>query len=259
MLSHNLNFTVLKRKDLLWIILLSVIVLIPNFFLAFYGSDLSGAIIKTGAYIFISCLLFLLPSLVLKAKVFFLVQGIFVVLAPLEIAHIYMNKMTITSGYLMSIVDTNWDEFSEVFSSINIPIFCYLGLCVFYFFIAIKKIDNTYLIHSKKIRLYVLSGFVFVLIAGYGFYLRKSYQIVPNKKEVFSKTNEVFTLKFYKIYPYDLILQSKRIYSLKKELKKGKKELLHFQFNAKKENQLTQKEVYVFIIGETGQIGRAHV
>ena len=253
MTYYKLNIPFLKRKDIPWIILLSIIVLIPNLFLAFYGSDLSGSFLKTCTYIFISCLLFLLPSLLLKAKAFFLVQGIFVVLAPLEIAHIYMNKMTMTSGYLMSIIDTNWDEFSEVFSSVNIPIFCYLGLCVFYFFIAIKKIDNTYLIHSKKTRVYALCGFIFVLIAGYAFYLKKSYQIVPNKKEVFSKTNEIFCLKFYKIYPYDLILQTKRIYSLKKELQKGKKELQHFQFNAKKENQLTQKEVYVFIIGETGR------
>ena len=253
MTYRDLNIPFLKRKDLLWIIILSVIVLIPNIFLVFFGSDLSGSFLKTCTYIFISCLLFLLPSLLLKAKAFFLVQGIFVVLAPLEIAHVYMNKMTITSGFLMSIIDTNWDEFSEVFSSVNIPIFCYLGLCVFYFFIAIKKIDNTYFFHSKKIRIYALIGFIFVLIAGYAFYLKKSYQIFPNKKEIFSKTNEIFSLKFYKIYPYDLILRTKQVYLLKNTMKKMQKELQGFQFNAEKEEPLAQKEVYVFIIGETGR------
>ena len=253
MVYRDLYIPFLKRKDLLWIIILSVIVLIPNIFLVFFGSDLSGSFLKTCTYVFISCLLFLLPSLLLKAKTFFLVQGIFVVLAPLEIAHVYMNKMTITSGFLMSIIDTNWDEFSEVFSSVNIPIFCYLGLCVFYFFIAIKKIDNTYFFQSKKIRIYALSGFIFVLIAGYAFYMKKSYQIFPTKKEVFSKTNEIFSLKFYKIYPYDLILRARQVYLLKNTMQKMQKELQSFQFDAKKEEPLSQKEVYVFIIGETGR------
>ncbi|MDR0865510.1 MAG: phosphoethanolamine transferase [Candidatus Symbiothrix sp.] len=228
------KITIPKRKDFCWIAFLSFIVLFPNIYLALYGSDFAGAFfLKPVIYFCFSCLLFLVPSLFLKARTFFIVMGIFVLLAPLEIAHIYFNRMPVTTAFIYSIMETNWGESSELLASLKVPIAGLFLFWIFYFYVVLKKIKNTYLILSKKIRLYFAGVFLFVLLAGYA--------------------TDVFLLKFYKIYPYDLIFRTYQVYRIEKSIRAGNEKLTDFRFNALKEDQLQEKEVYVFVIGETGR------
>ena len=117
--------TVKLRSDFFWIVFLSIIVLLPNIYLLCVGSDLSGTLFKRLAYLSFSLLVFLLPSLFLKARTFFLYQGIFVLLAPFEIGHIYFSKMPISFGFLLAMLDTNIDEAFELLSSIKIFIIAF--------------------------------------------------------------------------------------------------------------------------------------
>jgi glucan phosphoethanolaminetransferase (alkaline phosphatase superfamily) len=172
---------------------------------------------------------FLLPFLFLKARTFFLVQGFFVLLSPFEIGHIYLNRMPATSAFLLSIVDTNWDESTELLTSIKVPILLLLLLWFFYFFIAIKKVDNSRFIRSKKV--VIASAIVFALALFVG------YSSGYNKK----------------VYPYDLLLRTYQVYTTKKETKDGLEKMRHFRFDAQKTDSLDEREVYVFVIGETGR------
>jgi glucan phosphoethanolaminetransferase (alkaline phosphatase superfamily) len=242
------------RKDFFWVFLLSVIVLIPNIFLACYGSDFAGApILKPCVYLGFSGLLFFIPALFLKARAFFIVQGIFVLLAPLEIAHVFLNKMTVTQSFLLSIIDTSRDESSELITSLKVPVFCYLLLCCLYFFVVFKKIHNSWLIRSGRLRIYAAGIFAVALFAGYIFHFTRAYSIVSHKTDVTRLANENFIKKFYKTYPYDIILKTYEVYSIKKQLKEGREKLKDFIFHAEKENPVAGKEVYVFVIGETGR------
>lgn len=215
-----------KRKDLLWIAILSIIVIIPNIYLAININGLS--LLQRVALLLVSCLFFILPSLFLKTKVFFALQGIFVLLEPFEIAHIYLNRMPATSAFLLSIVDTNPDESTELMGSIIVPIICWIILCIFYFFVVIKKIDNTSFT-PVKIRIYGFLLYAFLIFTG--------YSVGYNKN----------------IYPLNLILRTYQVFVTKKEAKKGEKTLHDFKFGAKKMDQPTEREIYVFVIGETGR------
>ena len=48
-----------------WMAMLFFLLLLPNFFVLFLGSDLAGNALKQLAYLFFSCLLFLIPALFL--------------------------------------------------------------------------------------------------------------------------------------------------------------------------------------------------
>jgi glucan phosphoethanolaminetransferase (alkaline phosphatase superfamily) len=249
-----LKINIPERKDFFWIVILSIIVLIPNIYLALYGSDFDGASpLKAIIFTCFSCLLFFVPSLFLKMRTFFIVQGIFVLLAPLEIAHIYLTRMTITTAFIYSIMETNWSETMELLTSLKVPLIGLLIFWIFYFFVVFKKINNTYFILSKKIRLYFAGFFVFALLAGYTYYYVLEYRIIIQKEKVIEYTTDAFLLKFYKIYPYDLILRTHQVYLTEKGIKESNKKLKDFQFNAHKEDSLQEKEVYVFVIGETGR------
>jgi len=243
-----------NKKTILLMLLLSFIVLIPNIFLAFYGNDIAeGSLFKLIAYLVVSVFLFMVPSLFLKMRVFFLFQGIFVILAPIEIAHIYLNRMPVTSAYLLSIFDTNWNESTEVLNSLKLPILGLLVFWFFYFYAVLKKINNVYIIPSLKLRMYFLGAFLLVVFSGYSFYFFSEYHIKTDKREVFKSANEHFLMKPYKIYPYDLLLNAYNVYVTKREIEKGREKIRNFSFQARKENPTDEKEVYVFVIGETGR------
>jgi glucan phosphoethanolaminetransferase (alkaline phosphatase superfamily) len=233
---------------------LSFIVLTPNIFLACYGNDIAEAsFFKKIAYLIISIFLFLIPSLFLKLRTFFLFHGFFVLLAPFEIAHIYLNRMPVTTAFLLSIFDTDWNESTELLSSLNIPIVFLLIIWLFYFFITLKKINNVYLFRSSKVRLSFLCAFLIIVFLGYSFYFYSEYHILTDKKEVFKTTNKHFLMKPNKIYPYGLIINAYKVYTTKKGIKKGREIIKNFHFHAQKENPVDEREIYVFVIGETGR------
>ena len=235
-------------------LILSFIVLLPNIFLACYGSDIAEAsLLKIITYLVISVFLFLLPSLFLKMRTFFLFHGIFVILAPIEIVHIYLNRMPVTTAFLLSIFDTNWNESTELLSSLHVPIFFLLIFWFFYFFITLKKVDNVFLFRSVKVRMYFLFTFLIILVTGYAYSFYSEYNIKTDKKEVFRLTNEHFLMKSYKIYPYGLIVNACKVYATKREIKKGYEKVENFRFHAREEKPVDEREVYVFVIGETGR------
>lgn len=246
---HKIKF----RKDIVWVIILSVIVLLPNLYLFFYGSDLSGNFMKKMAYLCISLVVFFFPSIFLKAKYFFLFESIFVLLSPIEIAHIYLNKMPLTNGFLMAIIDTDWGEAMEVLSSLKSVIVVFLIIYIAYFYICIKKIDNTFFVKSKKLRLVVLISFILLFAAGFGYYYFLSRKITSVKEETLSMATYSFTKKFDKIYPCNLIITTSRILKVKNDIKQIEKNLQDITLNAGKTEKINGKEIYLFVIGETAR------
>ena len=177
----------------------------------------------------ISCLFFVLPALFLRKRIFFIVQGLFVLLAPLEAAHIYLNRTPATSAFLLSIIDTNQDESFELLSAIKFPIVILILFLAFYFFIAFVKISNTYFFKSTKIKLISLLVFIGMIVTG--------YTVGYNKK----------------IYPYNLILRTSQVFVAKEEINEGKETMKNFKFDAVKKDSTDEREIYLFVIGETGR------
>lgn len=245
-----------NKKTIIWILILSFIVLLPNIFLACYGNGfVKASFSKAVVYLLISVFLFLIPTLFLKMRVFFFLQGIFVILAPIEIVHIYLNRMPATTAFLLSFIDTDWHESTEVLDSIILPVCCLLVFWFFYFYVALKKIDNVFLFRTLKSRIFFLCSFVIVLFAGYSLYFFNGYRIKIDKREMFKLANERFLMKTHNSYPYpyDLIANIYKVYTTKREIKEGDVKIKNFRFYAQKEKPVKEREVYIFVIGETGR------
>ncbi|MDR3218605.1 MAG: phosphoethanolamine transferase [Dysgonamonadaceae bacterium] len=252
--KDNKDFLFVHNKHRKWILILSIIVLLPNIYLAFYDSDIGGSSSwKIAIYLIASIFLFILPSLFLKARNFFIVQGIFVILAPFEIAHIYLNRMPATMAFLLSIIDTEWNESTEMLSSLRLPILFLLLVWAFYFYVVFKKIRNRYFIRSKKIRAYISAFYIVFVLTGYSYYFTKMYPQNTHTVDTFKAANEEVLLKFQKIYPYDLIIRVYQVYDTKNSIKDGCEKIKSFRFGAEKKETVAEREVYVFVIGETGR------
>lgn len=207
---------------------LSLIALFPNILLLFYGNEALPSALSTFA---LSCVLYLLPVLFLKKRAFFLIQGIFVLLAPLEAAHVYLNRMPATTAFLLSIVDTNKEESYELLSAIQFPIVILLVFVAFYFLITCVNIKNACLFKSNRIKWAGAIVFVGMVVTGYWAGYSRN------------------------VYPYELMLRTYQVFAAKREIKTGRKKMKDFKFNAVKKDPPGEKEVYVFVIGETGRYG----
>ena len=223
------------KSDFYWLMLLSCIVLFPNFYLAIVGSDLSESFFAKIAYLLISFCVFFTPALFLKARYFFLLHGIFVLLAPIEIIHIYLNKVGVTTGFIIACFGTNKNEVLEIFTSILPVILMFLLIWAVYFFILFKKIKNRYIISSVKIRIGFLVV-VFSLLTGLFVSMYRFVRKVPQieQQDVIPHTWKFFSLKFQKIYPCSFILKSIYVVEMNIEVAKNKEVLRKFSFNAEK-------------------------
>jgi glucan phosphoethanolaminetransferase (alkaline phosphatase superfamily) len=214
------------KKDFIWVIILSIIALAPNIYLAVYGN---GKILTSLLLLGVSGLLYLLPAFFLKKRVFFLLQGLFVLLAPLEMAHIYLNRMPATSAYLLSIINTNREESYEMLSALKIPLIILFLVWIFYFYITFAKINASGFSRSGKSRITAIFLFVGMVTAGYTTNCNRE------------------------IYPYNILFRVNQAFTAKNKVEKGRGKIGHFKFSAVKKEEHDEKEVYVFVIGETGR------
>ncbi|MDR0546629.1 MAG: phosphoethanolamine transferase [Dysgonamonadaceae bacterium] len=250
----NFKIASLNWKQYGWRFILSLIILIPNLFFLCYGSIFEGA--STGkiiAYIGFASVLYLFPAIFLKARAFFLVFGLFVLAAPIEIAHIFLNRAPVSSAFLLAIFETNSGEALELLGMVKLPLSAYVLLCVFYFYIAIRKIKNEYFIPFKKIRRWLSGCFAIILLAGYAILWMINYRTYRSTSMTLIKTNLHYQSSFGKTWPYSLVLQTYFWYDTKMRIKERRTLIRNFRFNARKANPVAEKEVYVLVIGETAR------
>lgn len=247
-----LLFVRMNRKDIFLFVFLSAICLSPNLFYIFFGSSLSGNYTKQIIFFSISIIFFLIPFLIFKVRSSFLINGIFVLIAPLEIADIYLNKETVSPGFMLLILQTDFNESSELLGSIKLLIFAYLLVYLVYFF-GVSQLSKDLDLFTKKRRLVVTSLCLLLLSSLYLYFFALNSKIVPDKKEVFMFANGSFLQKFEEIYPYDILYSINEGIKQHQTIKKTSADVEHFSFGAKQIVRTNEKEIYVLVIGETAR------
>mgnify|MGYP004425587249 CR=1 FL=1 len=122
-----------SSKPFGWAILLFVLLLLPNIMVACLGSDLDGNPLKRVAYLIMSILLVLLPSVFMRWRRYFLWMGVFFIFSPIEIGHVVFCKMPISTGLITSLFHTNFKETFELVGAIYYYLIPLVALIFFYF------------------------------------------------------------------------------------------------------------------------------
>ncbi len=237
-----------------WMIVLFLILLLPNFFVMFLGSDLAGNFTKQIAYLFFSCLLFLIPALFLKAKSYFLLMSVFVWLAPIEIGHILFSRMPISVGLMTAILHTNSQEAYEFISSIAWCILPVLLIPCVYYWITFRKIKNIPILSLKG---KLLLGIFFLL---FNIFLFAAMWYISKDSDMCRVVaTNAFYSKYRKVYPCDLFVATARVIATDKEIKAMKQKLSKFTFGARQQKEIKEREIYVLVIGESARYGNFSV
>jgi len=241
-----------NKKNISIFVVLSVICLFPNLFYIYFGSSLSGNCTKKIIFLSISIICFLVPFLIFNIRTSFLINGLFVLLAPLEIAEVYLNKQTVSPGFIMLILQTDSHEAFELLGSIKLLLFGFLLLYIFYFF-SVSQLPKNVALFTLKRKFIVSSLSLLFLSALYIYFFALGSKIESETKARFEFANGSFSQKFDEIYPCDMILSINGGIKMFHIINQTSADVEQFSFGAKQVAKTNEKEIYVLIIGETAR------
>ena len=232
-----------------------LILLIPNLYACFTASDIDS-VLKGIAYLLVVCVGLAIPMLFFRRRTYFIVVGVLsLFFSPIEIASLHLNHNPASATFLGLFYATNWSEAIGVMSAIW-PLLIGLALIWASYFVLVSFHPNEWII-PRKIGLWIAGIGVPVLflvaIVFFSIYAHKIYNI-QETKEVVSFAKELTLLKFYKIYPYNIYLNTCHLVSERHAIKKAQKALVPFRFGIEVPEK-SEPELYVLVIGEAARSG----
>lgn len=242
-----------RTKRILIIAFLFTLLLLPNIYAVFAASDLSYSLLKKAAYVAVVVVCLLLPALFLKARTYFIVEGIFnFFFFPIDIASLYLNHQSASAPFLQNIFQTNCQEAVELLRTLW-P-FCLLVVVLWAgYFVLACMVPNRYLL-GARVRKILLVVTAVGVVGGIGTMLVLLRRLHHERTIANSLTEAVglVEMKFYKIYPYNLYIHTSRLIRTRHRIRRLEKEVETFRFGIPARADLSD-ELIVFVIGEAAR------
>lgn len=242
-----------SQKNSIRIAALFLLLLVPTLYAMHSAIDLEYSWLKKTAYLGAVVLLLLIPALFLKARAYFIAEGVLNFLFfPIDIASLYLNKQSTSTAFLENILHTDIHEATELLLSMWPLCMIVVALWGVYFVLAIR-VDNRYLL-TPLMRKIVWIG---VPVAGalgvtvmtvYIKHLHPERALLSVPRDAISLT----WIKFYKIYPYNLYIESIDIIRKEQEQKHLQEQLATFSFGIRRQES-SAPAMYVLVIGEASR------
>ncbi len=237
-------------------LLLLIILLIPNLVVAIHGEELAGFYVKKMAYLAVSAVCLLIPALFLKRKVYFLAMGVLaLLLAPIEIASVYLSRCPTTFMMMDTIFNTNPKEAFELLSSVWPLVLLTLLVWVGYFFLTIKFVKNE-TFFPKRLRNVFLGAGASLFLIGCVYFFVLARKLMTSEATTLADNlvdmKDMMTQKIRKICPFSVYLAANEVRVHRAEVREAQERVKDFHFGLQpKEGD--EEEVYLLVIGETAR------
>ena len=242
-----------RTKQILYIATLFILLLLPVWYALFTAIDLEYSWLKRVAYLIVVIILLLLPASFLKARTYFFIEGVFNFLFfPIEIASLYLNKQSTSTAFLQNIINTDSHEALELIVSVWPMCVVVVFLWIAYFLIA-TRVSNEYLF-SHRVRISILCSLGLCLIAGWIAMIRLQRSVYRDKPTsiVIKDATDAMWIKLYKIYPFNLYVETIDILWANHRQNELQKEIECFSFGIHQQIKETSA-LYVLVIGEAAR------
>lgn len=242
-----------KTKTYLRSVILLLLLVAPNLYACGVASDL-GSPVKAIAYLAVVCMGLFVPMIFLRRRTYFIVCGILCLLpAPIEIASLYLNHNPASATFVGLFYATNWKETIGILSAIWPLAILFTGICVLYFILAARQ-ENDRIIPLKT-SLWIIGISLPILLVGsmlfFSQYAKKIYNM-QTKTEFLDMAKNLIVMKFYKIYPYNIYLNTSTIMAERHEMAHAREELAPFRFGIEQKGDPVPA-IYVLVIGESAR------
>ena len=230
--------------------ILFFILFLPCLSSLFMSVDIQKEFSDRIGYLLLYILVLLLPLSFLKSKFYFLFEGVFLLFAPIEIIHLKLLGMPVSSPFITSMLQTDFKESMEVLSSFKLEIIIMLLVWGIYF-IQVYKVPNRYL-GTKWFRIALIPLFIIwnVTLFANTFLSSPSGSTFSGRLAVSSYR---VVHQYYKIFPVNLFLSYTKHLKDNSEVKAMNERLKSFKFGVQSLTPPNEKELYVLVIGESAR------
>ena len=242
-----------KTKNIIRIAALFLLLMLPILYALATAIDLEYSWLKKAVYLAVVWVFLLIPALFLKARTYFIVEGIFnFFFFPIDIASLYIYHQPTSTAFLGSIIRTDIHEASELLLSIWPICIVVVALWILYFVLAIQ-VDNNYLL-GERARKTLYISIASLAVVGFFFMLGFQKYMFPTKSTKLMAIDAVDAIryKFYKIYPYNLYVELRDIVRSNAQQRRLQKEVSSFRFGITPKQPLPDA-LYMVVIGETAR------
>lgn len=189
----------------------------------------------------LACLsLHLMPVYLFKKNIrlYFIFLVPIYILLPLNLASIILFDVPINDATILLILNTNFKESLELIKG-YIPAFVLATLVyIAFLYWLIVKIPNR--MPEKPMKIISFSALVIFMLLPF---------IDIDEPNYFLKLRT----RFYTVFPTSFLYASKAVYKQYRLINDSKSEREHFVFHAKQDTSITEKQIYVLIIGESSR------
>jgi glucan phosphoethanolaminetransferase (alkaline phosphatase superfamily) len=241
-----------KSKDILRCTLLFLLLLLPVFYALVAAADLEYSWTKKAAYLAVVMVLLLLPALFLKARTYFIVQGIFNFLFfPVEMASLYLNRQPASAPFLEIIAHTDAAEAGELLLSLWPVCIAVIALWVLYFTVAARVKDRELFGPiAGKILIGCAGGAIIAGLLAMTLFLKQIHEERTFGEAIVEATGLV-KMKLYKIYPYNLYIHATSLLQKKHRVRRLQENVSVFRFGIHRAEP--SSELYILVIGEASR------
>ncbi len=242
-----------KTRNIIRISILFCLLLLPIFCALAMAVDIQYSVLKKIAYFAVVLVLLAIPALFLKARTYFIVEGVFnFFFFPIDIASLYLNKQSTSTAFLNNIFATNPSEALELLGSLWQVVVVVVLLWGLYFILAFR-VENKRLLPQKATKIILISAgvlFVIGLVAMLTLTIRNHKD--RSAKDTLENAFDLVWMKLYKIYPYNLYLETIDILKLQHQQKQLQKQVESFSFGLTSKTS-DEPELFILVIGETAR------
>lgn len=241
-----------NSKYYLALFIFTILMLLPSLAMIVFSDDsiVRSPLKKVFFPVFSISFILLLIALVRTKVLFILFIPIFI-FSFIEIYTIINLKSPTSSGTLAAIINTHWQEASELLSTNWIPIILLFISLPIYIFIAIKFPYKFKL--PFKIKLSLIAIFLIIQVSILGRDVFIAYQTKVDKTSLKNTVSYFYQVKLNKTFPINLFLSANYYVEGKQMLDRYNNEILGFSFGAKVDSVINEREIYVIVIGETAR------
>ncbi len=235
------------------IIVLYVLLLVPVFYALCVAADLESSVWKKVAFLMVVMIGLLILAFIFKGRTYFLIEGALnIFFAPIDIASLYLNHQSASKLFLNSIFSTNWDEAIELMASLWPLCFLVIAYWIVYFVLAFR-VPNEYLYPMIVRRATLISLPVLLLVSfiGMTWFVHRLHTEKP-VIDCMADAVGLITMKFYKIYPYNIYLGSWDLFQEYIQWKRAQAQLSDFSFDIRRRTNLND-ELFILIVGESAR------
>lgn len=242
-----------KAKTYILSIILLLLLLSPNLYACGVASDLNSPL-KAIIYMAVVGIGLAIPMIFLRRRTYFILCGILCLIpAPIEIASLYLNHNPASTTFIGLFYATNYREVIGIVSVVWPLLIMLVVIWGLYFMIALRQPNEWIIPH--KVGLLIIGISLPIFLGGgllfFSQFAKKIYHM-QTKTEVLDMAKQLIVMKFHKIFPYNIYLNTSTIIAERYEMIHAQEELASFRFGfEQKEDKVL--EIYVLVIGESAR------